>query len=665
MIARLNAALRPKPVFCVIEHAHHNRALADAVCAGEFTENGVTLSLGVPPDWVRDGLPQDEEWRIAWSKFYFGLDLAAASAETGEPRFLRTWEILVDSWMRQVPVACGPTDAIARRIQNWIYAWNIFADAPRFSGLSGGLDENIVASLRHQACYLREHLTAARNHRTLELYALFLLACALPEAADADLIDFSMQALYQNLVTDIRADGVHCEHSTHYHMIVLRTFLAARENARRLGLAFPAGYDERLERACEYAMHCHRPDGGIPTLSDSDAGSYGDLLQLASSLLGRRDFLYAATAGVHGTPPRKRYVDFPDAGYYIQRSGWGENGTPFQDERFLIFDCGTLGDGGHGHYDLLSMEAAAGGKPLIVDPGRYTYSEHPPNLRRWFKGTAAHNTVQVDRLDQTPYRCGKPKQPLPEARLLERWSAPGLDVLWGMAESPCYEVRHTRRIFFINDEYWVISDSLAGDLPHRYDLRFHMAPEASGNTCIVGNTVRAPGLALTYSPGSELQLNEGWVAPQYGLMLRAPVISASIDGVCSAEFVTVLAPVDLSRPAPGLVVRSSHSSSGTAELEITGAGEDGHITDELIWSSSPAGHEAGPFQCHASVVWRRFKDSGDTLCVVACNAQRLSRLGAALFDGGREAGFHAGQGLVPWLHWNPDGGCVTSFGRFE
>ena len=106
-------------------------------------------------------------------------------------------------------------------------------------------------------------------------------------------------------------------------------------------------------------------------------------------------------------------------------------------------------------------------------------------------------------------------------------------------------------------------------------------------------------------------------------------------------------------------------SSGTAGLEITGAGEDGHITDELIWSSSPAGHEAGPFQCHASVVWRRFKDSGDSLCVVACNAQRLSRLGAALFDGGREAGFHAGQGLVPWLHWNPDGGGVTSFGRFE
>jgi hypothetical protein len=239
---------------------------------------------------------------------------------------------------------------------------------------------------------------------------------------------------------------------------------------------------------------------------------------------------------------------------------------------------------------------------LIVDPGRYTYSEHPPNLRRWFKGTAAHNTVCVDHLDQAPYRCGKPKPTLPEARLLERWSAPRVDVLRGIASSPCYEVRHTRRIFFIDDEYWVISDSVEGERPHRYDLRFHLAPEASGRTCIVGDTVRAPGLALTFSPGSELRLEEGWVAPRYGVKLNAPVVSAVIDGLCSAEFVTVLAPIHLSRPAPRLVVRSSHFSSEMGELEITGAGEDRHTTDQLSW---------------------RFKDAGDSVCVRVAGSRRF------------------------------------------
>ena len=37
-----------------------------------------------------------------------------------------------------------------------------------------------------------------------------------------------------------------------------------------------------------------------------------------------------------------------------------------------------------------------------------------PNLRHWFRGTAAHNTVSVDGLDQTPYRRGQPRGPVAE-----------------------------------------------------------------------------------------------------------------------------------------------------------------------------------------------------------------------------------------------------------
>ena len=99
---------------------------------------------------------------------------------------------------------------------------------------------------------------------------------------------------------------MHCEASTHYHMIVLRSALGARENARRFGLRTSAAFDERLERACEFALACHRPDGEIAMLSDSDAGSYPDLLERAASLLERPDFLYAASRGERGTAPARR-----------------------------------------------------------------------------------------------------------------------------------------------------------------------------------------------------------------------------------------------------------------------------------------------------------------------------------------------------------------------
>jgi hypothetical protein len=658
MTIHTSTQIRPRPLFCVIEHAYRDRKIAEDVCAGKFTENGVTLELGLDPNWLLAGLPEDEEWQIAWIKFYFGLDLAAAYVETGESRFQHAWESLVASWIRKVPVEFGPTDAIARRIQNWIYAWNIFADAPHFGGLSEGLDEKIIASLAQQASYLRNHLTAERNHRTLEIYALLIVALALPEAAlDADLLDFAMEAFYQNLLTDVRPDGVHREHSTHYHMMVLRSYLGARENVRRFGLSFPRAYDERLERACEFAMHCHRPDGGIPTLSDSDAGNYADLLQLASSLLSRPDFLYAATAGAQSVPPGKRYVSFPDAGYHIQRSGWGAGQTSFEQESFLIFDCGPLGDGGHGHYDMLNVEIAARGKSLIIDPGRYTYSEHPPNLRHWFKGTAAHNTVCIDGLDQVGYRRGKPKKLLPHARLLERWSGPGFDLVCGTAQSPCYEVVHTRRIFYIADEYWIICDSLAGNQPHRFDLRFHLAPEGWESVRIVGNTVCAPDLALIFSRGSSLQIEPGWFAPLYGVKQNAPVVSAAIEGTNSAEFVTLVMPSGSAHEAPELKIFANSASA--LAIEIRGTGPDRSFTDYVAWSASLADHDIAPFQCRANAVWSRSSRQMGEARFVACNVQECRS------NQDNQIAFAAASHPAAWVSWDPQHGWTSGAERFE
>ena len=84
-------------------------------------------------------------------------------------------------------------------------------------------------------------------------------------------------------------------------MIALRSFVGARENCRRFDVALPRGFDERLARACEFALHMQRPDGTIPALSDSDTGDYTELLELAARLLARDDL--AARAGRPATSP--------------------------------------------------------------------------------------------------------------------------------------------------------------------------------------------------------------------------------------------------------------------------------------------------------------------------------------------------------------------------
>ncbi|MEA2284643.1 MAG: hypothetical protein QOJ21_686 [Solirubrobacteraceae bacterium] len=591
-------ATAPREVFCVIEHAHRVLAVAEDACAGRFTIAGVTVDVGADPDWAGAALPPDEEWRIEWTKFYYGLDLAHAYRTTRETRFLRAWERLVSSFIAQVPVGEGvdSSDVAARRAQNWVYAWAAFAAAPGFRGLAGDLEQALIASLREHVAYIRDDLTPERNHRTLELYALMVVALALPALdEDGSLLELATRELHANLLTDVRADGVHREHSTHYHLIAMRSFAGALENARRFGVTLPGGYAEHLSLACDFAMHCQRPDGAIPALSDSDNGRYGDVLALAGGLLGRADLTWVASAGAEGTPPARRNVSFPDGGYHVQRSGWGDCGRAYADERFLIFDCGPLGDGGHGHYDALSVEIAAGGRPLVVDPGRYTYDEQSPNLRHWFKGTAAHNTVVVDGCDQVPYRRGKPRKGSAlAARLIERHTVPGLDVLHGEVATTVYDAVHSRRIAFVGGEYWVIEDELAAGAPHRYDLRFHLAPDAWGQVAVerrdACSVVRAPGLALVVAGDRAPCVEPGWVAPEYGVKHRAPVISIAASQAATT-FTTLVAPLAGGEAAPQLRVRRE---GGTTTVTVTRGGR----RDTLVWSPGSApvltrGDEAG------------------------------------------------------------------------
>ena len=92
---------------------------------GRFTVAGETHRRGIDPDW-REGLPEDEEWRIEWVKFAWGLDLAHAAERTDDPAYQYAWERLTESWIRKVPPDADAAEVTARRILNWIYAWQRF-----------------------------------------------------------------------------------------------------------------------------------------------------------------------------------------------------------------------------------------------------------------------------------------------------------------------------------------------------------------------------------------------------------------------------------------------------------------------------------------------------------------------------------------------------------
>lgn len=553
----------------------------DALLDGCFEFNGETHSLGTPIDWLTNP-SADVEWHILLHKFYYAVGLGLAFERSAQARYVQRWVELIDGWMRVTPPGFIAADVTGRRVQNWIYSLHLFvghAAHDTTPHIGAAFHRRLLHSLHTQVDYLCENLTDKRNHRTLELYAIFLAGVVFPEMRRAaHWRAFALEQTVANLGSDLLADGVHCELSTDYHHLVLKNGLNFRRLAALNGVVVPAAFDVALQRGLEFSLHVHKPDGTVPSLSDGDARSFLDLLRQGAELYGRADMLYVATQGREGTPPRRRVAHFGASGYSIVRSDWGSRDRPFVDAQHLVFDCGPLGEGNHGHFDCLNFELAAHGRSLIVDPGRYTYSEAvtPSDGINWrvrFRSTAVHNTVCVDDRNQTSYlpKAIKPgtrhasgtvrhkiSGPAPRAVWMEHHHDSALDLLHGRARSHEYDATHERCLVFVDRRYWIVCDWLRAPTVHDYRLNFQLGAEAQGHARLSRGAawrLSSPGLLMLQPAQTtmDVALRSAWVSARYGHKQAAPALQSSMHSN-DADFDTVLAPWQGSEPDVALTV---------------------------------------------------------------------------------------------------------------
>ncbi|MBL8307520.1 MAG: alginate lyase family protein [Rubrivivax sp.] len=530
----------------------------DALLAGRFEFYGETHALPDPLPWLHNP-SVDVEWHILLHKFYYAVGLGLAWQRSGDARYAQRWAQLIDGWMAVTPPGFIAADVTGRRVQNWIYSHRQFVGPGIAAPVDAGFHRRMLLSLHEQVEHLCAHLTPKRNHRTLELMAILLAGVAFPEMKRAAFWrEFALRETVANVQADLLPDGVHCELSTDYHHLALRNWLHVRRLAARHGLPVAPALDEALQRALGFSLHVHAPGGVVPSFSDGDARDWRALLDEGATLFGREDLRFVASLGAAGTPPATRMAHFADSGYHVIRSDW-HPAPAFRQAQHLVFDCGPLGEGNHGHFDALSFELFAQGRPLVVDPGRFTYSEAgDTNWRVHFRGTAAHNTVCVDGLTQTAYRP-KPVDtgsrhasgalrhriagPAPDTVLLEAASHPALDLLLGLCSSHAYDARHERCIAFVDGAFWIVSDSLRAPTTHSYTLRFQLGAEAQGALLEQGAAWRSPGLCVAAPVGEALQVVPGWVSPRYGQRHAAPALQAQVQGH-DADFDTVLWPTE-------------------------------------------------------------------------------------------------------------------------
>ena len=403
--------------------------------------------------------PPDASTRLGRFHRQYGDDVLAA-ARAGD---LVETRRLISTWIEAHPPRDG--DAwhpypLSTRVGNWVAALTLLPDLA---------SPELSSSLWRQLQRLRVNVEddVLGNHVVRNARALVLGGTSF---GAPDLTRRGIELLRRELPEQILRDGGHYERSPSYHLVVLRDLLEIQSASPHSWLA------DAIERMRVFAAALARPDGAPALFNDGTVDA--PLLDLPEAPEG--------------------LAVFDQSGFVVVRDG----------PLWLAFRCGPPSPAflpAHAHADALSFHLWWRGRPVLVDPGTFTYE--PGADRDWSRSTRAHSTVCVDGRDQFRLWGAFRSGPLPKVNLryARDRAIEASVVLPG-------RLRHVRRIEWTDDEVWVY-DELEGKGRHRVESRLVWAP---GPASI--------GLELLGGRG-ELTEEEGFVSERFGE--RVPVSNAS------------------------------------------------------------------------------------------------------------------------------------------
>ena len=358
------------------------------------------------------------------------ISLAKAYYITGNKNYKNEVINQINNWIETNPYMRGVNWISALelgiRLISWSWIWSFIgkiADAE--------LENKWIKSIYQHCTFISRNFSrysSANNHLIGEAAGLFI------SSLTWDFGEISkkwQKQCYNILVQEMEnqnfTDGVNKEQAIGYQQFVLDFFLLAIITGRSQDIEFPPAYWQRMEHMLEFIASIMDKNGHVPNIGDSDDGyalilteneafhPYRSLLATGAVLFARGDFKSAAKCfdeksfwllGLEGfnkfnSLSTNKYLprnSFKQGGYFILNEF-----DKSKDEVKVVFDCGSLGYlslAAHGHADALSFTLNIAGKEFLIDPGTYAYHTKT-KWRNYFRGTSAHNTLRVDRQNQS------------------------------------------------------------------------------------------------------------------------------------------------------------------------------------------------------------------------------------------------------------------------
>lgn len=443
-------------------HSDELRRRASSILDGRITIFGwLELDLGSEIDWCSCFEPNcpNENWpnqfywlsdfsgkfrglggdiKTNWevNRLQFLLTLGACHRLFSDPVYSKRAREILESWMDSVIYPVGPQWSsnleVAIRALSMVRSCLVFADSAYWQ------DEfffRVIASIELHLNHLENELSIHHtegNHLLGESASLLQISLLCPFLKRSDKrIQISSRILDSLIPRLILPDGIYAEQSVSYAKFILEFLVPLMGPRESRGSILSPGSRELVRKCLRSLNEISNENGLAPMIGDSDSGS---ALGLYLDDYWDMRPLMACGAKIFDDPDLLRKVkDLPAESFLIfgkEIQDWFEtnhsrerNQSSALDETqpsithfthgglikatykslVTMFDVGPLGKAPgyeHGHSDGLSVQLWIDNKPLLIDSGTFIYNGNP-QWRKYFKGSAAHNVLQVDQLDQS------------------------------------------------------------------------------------------------------------------------------------------------------------------------------------------------------------------------------------------------------------------------
>jgi len=477
-----------------------NTFVAD-ILDGRFSFLNSDNDVGWPPDWNRNDLPKLWLYNLHYLEYLWALNYEDSKS-------------LVLDWIEN------------HTLQQKQLGWESYPTSLRLINLCGvffskyrrqiqdDVDflNRLWASIYLQTQWLSEHLEThlLGNHLFENGAALTFVGSCFSGREAERWLQLGKNILEREITEQMLGDGMHFERSPMYHCRI--TYL--------LAMLYNTGHSELVDlvkepliRTINALIKLTHPDGQIALFNDSAFSVYnvpGELVAYVGEMLvANNGDMRSAAAGPFA---------LPDAGYYGFRDDAGT---------YIICDAALIGPDyipGHAHADMFSFELSLKGHPVIVDSGVYDYESSP--TRTYCRSTKAHNTVEIEGLDQCEMwaafriaRRGRPYnvrwKPTQEGFELSAWH----DGYKRLKGRPI----HHRKFVWRKPGSLRIEDRIIASCPKSVTSRLHLHPDCSIDN-IEDNSVCVSYLSgkfqLSFSGEGNLSLEESFYCPEFGKKLE-------------------------------------------------------------------------------------------------------------------------------------------------